>query len=247
MRYLFALTMPILLAKYALSFSSSSKQWIKRHVNDQYVKKSQDQNLRARSSFKLIEIQEKHKFIKPGNRVVDLGAAPGGWTLVAQRLVNEGGKKKGQVVGLDLLPIEPIDGAVLIQGDMTNADVQAAVLQALLLQKAEVVLSDMAPNLSGNKHADHVRSIQLCHEALNFAEKVLVPGGNFLCKYFQGEDDKELHERARKMFEKVKLVKPKASRAESSESYLLAVSHRRETIPKRDSQTNLTSPPEDWY
>ena len=203
--------------------SKSSREWLKRHVNDPYVQRSKKEGWRARSAFKLLEINEKDRFLAPGAVVADLGSAPGGWTQVVVKKVGA----KGKVVAIDLLDMEPVPGSTFLQGDFTTAGGLAAVEAALGGTQADVVLSDMAPNLSGIAISDQARSMALAELARDFALEHLKPGGVFLVKVFQGVGYDEFLRSLREAFDKVVVRKPDASRDESAEQYLLARGPRR--------------------
>lgn len=198
--------------------SASSKNWLRRHVNDPYVQRSRKEGYRARSAYKLIEIDDRDGLLKPGALVVDLGAAPGGWTQV---VVNRVGAT-GRVVAIDLLEMAPVDGAQVIQGDFSAASGLTAVTTALGERRVDVVLSDMAPNLSGIAISDQARVMALAELARDFAVGQLKPAGAFLVKVFQGEGYDEFLRSLRAAFGKVVVRKPDASRGESAELYLLA-------------------------
>ena len=198
--------------------SKSSKQWLKRHVNDPYVQRSKKEGWRSRSAFKLLEIDEKDRFLASGAVIVDLGSAPGGWTQVAVKKTGAGGK----VVAIDLLAMEPVPGATFLQGDFATGAGLAAVEAALAGMQVDVVLSDMAPNLSGIAISDQARSMALAELARDFARERLKPGGVFLVKVFQGVGHDEFLKSLRAAFDKVVVRKPDASRDESAEHYLLA-------------------------
>jgi 23S rRNA (uridine2552-2'-O)-methyltransferase len=202
--------------------SKSSKRWLAEHFNDPYVKMAQQQGLRSRSSFKLLEIQEKYQLVRPGMRIVDLGAAPGGWSELAQSLAG----KSGRVFALDLLPMEPLHDVTIIQGDFTEDDALQMLESELQGEEVDLVLSDMAPNMSGVAAVDQARAMYLAELALNFAQQHLKPGGNFLVKLFQGEGFDGYVKEARSVFSKVQARKPKASRPRSREVYLLARDHQ---------------------
>jgi 23S rRNA (uridine2552-2'-O)-methyltransferase len=206
--------------KTAKKRTIGSQRWLERQLNDPYVRAAQAQGLRSRAAFKLTELDEKYRLLKPGLRVVDLGAAPGGWTQVA---VQRGAT---HVVGLDLLPIDPIAGAILLLGDFQEPAVEAAVLAALA-GPADLVLSDMAPNTTGHNATDHLRIIALAELALDFAVKVLAPGGGFVAKVFQGGTEKALLETLKRHFATVRHAKPPASRKDSAELYVVATGFRR--------------------
>lgn len=198
--------------------SKSSNQWMQEHFDDEYVKKAQAMGYRSRSTFKLVEIQEKDKIIRPGMNVIDLGAAPGGWSDYARKIVG----KKNKVVALDLLAIDPIDGVDFIQGDFRENDVLDELLKVLDGASVDLVMSDMAPNISGNKAMDQPRSVYLGELALDTAQTVLVKGGTFLTKMFQGAGFDEYKKEVEKYFSSVVIRKPKSSRPRSKEVYILA-------------------------
>lgn len=198
--------------------SKSSQQWMQEHFHDEYVKKAQAMGYRSRAVFKLIEIQEKDRIIKPGMNVVDLGAAPGGWSEYVRTLLG----KQDKVVALDLLEIEPISGVDFIQGDFREDEVLARLHEVLNNQPVHLLLSDMAPNMSGNKEVDQPRSLYLGELALDAASAFLVKGGTFLIKMFQGEGFDPFYNQVRQHFNSVVIRKPKASRPRSNEVYILA-------------------------
>ncbi len=198
--------------------SKSSNQWMQEHFQDEYVKKAQAMGLRSRAVFKLMEIQEKDKIIRPDMNVIDLGAAPGGWSEYVRKIVSD----KYKVIGLDLLPIEPIEGVDFIQGDFREDAVLDELYQVLAGQPVHLLLSDMAPNISGNKAIDQPRAIYLGELALDTANTVLTQGGVFLIKMFQGAGFDEFHRQVKALFSSVVIRKPKASRARSNEVYILA-------------------------
>jgi 23S rRNA (uridine2552-2'-O)-methyltransferase len=189
------------------------------HLSDEYVKKAQKEGYRSRAVYKLTEIIEKDKFIKSGDRVLDLGAAPGGWSQVAIKLVG----KKGQVIASDILDIEPIDNVDFLCGDFTQDSVYEKLLELTAGDKIDVVLSDMAPNMSGQLSVDIPKSMYLCELALDMAIKTLSANGTFFIKVFQGVGFDEYVKTCRAAFKKVIIRKPKASRARSKEVYLLAI------------------------
>jgi 23S rRNA (uridine2552-2'-O)-methyltransferase len=197
--------------------STSSKQWLRRHVNDPYVQRSKKEGYRSRSAYKLIEIDERDKVLKPGMLVVDLGAAPGGWSQVAAKRVGP----KGAVVAIDLLPMEPISGVTVLMADFASDEGVDAV-EKNMARKADVVLSDMAPNMSGIAMSDQARSMELAEIARDFAQLHLKAEGVFIVKVFQGAGYDEYLRSLRAMFGKVVARKPASSRGESSEQYLLA-------------------------
>ena len=201
--------------------SLSSKLWLERQLNDPYVARAKREGLRSRAAFKLMEIDDKYRFLKPGARVVDLGAAPGGWSEIAVRRVGP----KGRVVAIDLLDIEPIEGVAFAQLDFTD-DAAPARLKDMLGGPADVVLSDMAANTTGHRRTDHLKIVALVEMAAAFACEVLAPGGAFLAKVFQGGTEGELLATLKRDFATVRHVKPAASRADSAELYLLATGFR---------------------
>jgi len=198
--------------------SKSSNQWMQEHFDDEYVKKAQAMGYRSRSTFKLVEIQEKDKIIRSGMNIIDLGAAPGGWSDYARKIVG----KKNKVIGLDLLAIDPIEGVDFIQGDFREDAVLDELMRVLDGAPVDLVMSDMAPNISGNKAMDQPRSIYLAELALDTAQTVLTSGGTFLIKMFQGAGFDEYKKEVTKCFTSVMIRKPKSSRARSKEVYILA-------------------------
>ncbi|MCG7934546.1 MAG: 23S rRNA (uridine(2552)-2'-O)-methyltransferase RlmE [Candidatus Thiodiazotropha taylori] len=198
--------------------SKSSRKWLDRHFNDTYVKQAQKAGYRSRAAFKLLEIQEKDKLIKPGMKVVDLGAAPGGWSQIARDLVGE----KGQVFALDILPMDPIAGVEFIQGDFRETEPLESLRNLLDGAAIDLVISDMAPNVTGMASVDQPRSIYLCELALDFARETLKPGGGFVVKVFQGEGFDDFLREVRSSFGRVVSRKPDSSRAKSREVYLVA-------------------------
>lgn len=207
--------------------SHSSKQWLRRHVNDPYVQRSKREGYRSRSAYKLTEIDERDKLLRPGQVIVDLGAAPGGWSQVAAKRAGRNGK----VVAIDLLELEPISGVTAIQADFGSDAGLEAVQAALEGGKADLVLSDMAPNLSGIAVSDQARSMHLAEIARDFALLHLKPEGAFLVKIFQGAGYDEYLKSLRQAFRKVVVRKPAASRDESAEQYLLARGLRDASAP----------------
>jgi 23S rRNA (uridine2552-2'-O)-methyltransferase len=191
---------------------------MQEHFDDEYVKKAQAMGYRSRSTFKLVEIQEKDKILKAGMNVIDLGAAPGGWSEYAKKIVG----KKNKVVALDLLAIDPIEGVDFIQGDFREEEILNELYQVLDGAPVGLVMSDMAPNISGNKAMDQPRSIYLAELALDTAQTVLTKGGCFLIKLFQGTGFDQYKKEVEKYFTKVVIRKPKSSRARSNEVYILA-------------------------
>ena len=205
------------------SRSKSSRQWLKDHFDDAYVKQAQKEGFRSRAAYKLLEIQQRDHILKHGMRVVDLGAAPGGWSQVATRLIGS----SGQVIALDLLPVDPMAHMEFIQGDFTEQSVLDKLLQVLENKEVDLVMSDMAPNISGIKAVDQPRSMYLAELALDLAQNVLCKNGSFLIKVFQGAEFDNYIRLLRSSFEKVVTRKPKASRSNSREVYLLARGYHR--------------------
>ncbi|HFC54357.1 MAG TPA: 23S rRNA (uridine(2552)-2'-O)-methyltransferase RlmE [Gammaproteobacteria bacterium] len=201
--------------------SKSSSRWLREHFDDHYVKRARQDGFRCRASYKLLEIQQRDGLLGPGMTVVDLGAAPGGWSQLAARLV--GGA--GRVVALDILPMDPLPGVEFIQGDFRGQGVYELLLDRLAGRPADLVLSDMAPNITGVKAVDQPRAIYLAELALDFARNVLRPGGDLLVKTFEGEGMEGLRSELRGSFRKVVTRKPAASRPRSREVYLLARNH----------------------
>ena len=201
----------------------SSKRWLERQLNDPYVARARADGYRSRAAYKLIELDKKFHVLKSGKCVVDLGAAPGGWTQVAVQRCG-----KGNVVGLDLLEVEPIVGATLMQQDFMADEAVPALLDALGGRRVDVVLSDMAANASGQPSLDHLRIMALCETALDFAYQVLAEGGCFICKVLQGGTERELLAGMKQRFTTVKHAKPPASRKGSAEAYVVAMGYRGE-------------------
>jgi len=198
--------------------SKSSNQWMQEHFSDEYVKKAKALGYRSRATFKLIEIIEKDKFIQSGMNVVDLGAAPGGWSEYVRKIIG----KKQKVVALDILDIDPIEGVDFIQGDFRDNEVYEQLNRVLDGAPIDVVISDMAPNLSGNKAIDQPSAMYLCELALETAQAILVKEGAFLVKVFQGVGFEAFKKQVDASFAKVIIRKPKSSRARSNEVYILA-------------------------
>jgi 23S rRNA (uridine2552-2'-O)-methyltransferase len=205
--------------------TQSSKQWLERQLNDPYVAAAKREGYRSRAAYKLEEIADKYGFLKPDSVVVDLGAAPGGWSQIAvKRVKAEDGR--GAVVALDILPFDPIPGAITLLQDFSEPVAESRLLEALGGRRADAVLSDMAAPTTGHRATDHLRIMGLAEEALDFALKVLAPGGAFLAKVFQGGSEKHLLDVLKRDFATVRHLKPKASRAESPELYVLATGFR---------------------
>lgn len=205
--------------KTADTKSMSSQQWIKRQLSDKWSERARAEGWRSRAVFKLMEIDDRFRLIKPGSRVIDLGAAPGGWVQLALK------RGARAVVGVDLLPIEPIPGAELIQADFTHPGVDRQMIE-LLGGPPDVVLSDMAHNTIGHRQTDHLKIIALIEIAADFAIRTLKPGGSFVTKNFQGGDAGGVLARLRDAFETVKYVKPESSRKDSAEVFLVAMNRR---------------------
>jgi 23S rRNA (uridine2552-2'-O)-methyltransferase len=203
----------------------ASTRWLQRQLSDPYVEEAKRRGYRSRAAFKLIEMDDKYRFLKPGMTVLDLGAAPGGWSQIAAERVRsvEG---KGQVLAVDLSPIEPLPGVHVLAQDVSAEDAPGTIRAALRGGRADVVMSDMAAPATGHRATDHLRVVALVEAALDLAEDVLAPGGTFLAKVFQGGAEHELLARLKRSFAKVIHVKPKASRPESPEVYVLATGFR---------------------
>ncbi|WP_353859627.1 RlmE family RNA methyltransferase [Azospirillum formosense] len=210
--------------KSAAKRTTSSARWLERHLNDPYVHEATKRGFRSRAAFKLLQLDEKFHLLGPGKRVVDLGAAPGGWTQVAVDKVQTG-REGWKVVGLDILPMDPVPGATTMQADFLEEGA-AERLKEALGGPADVVLSDMAAPTIGHQSTDHLRIMALAEAAYDFAEEVLAPGGAFVAKLFQGGAERSLLERLKRDFATVRHAKPPASRAESSETYVVATGFR---------------------
>jgi 23S rRNA (uridine2552-2'-O)-methyltransferase len=189
--------------------AKSSKEWLRRHVSDPYVRKAQKEGYRSRAAYKLLEIDQKHSLLKPGMTVLDLGAAPGGWSQVAVQNVMPGGR----VIAVDILEVAPISGVTVLKGDFRQVSIE---------ERADVVLSDVSPNLSGIPNVDQARLLELALAAIEVCAKLLKRDGVFVVKAFHGEAFDELRERLEAVFKRVKVVKPSASRGESAETYVVA-------------------------
>lgn len=212
--------------KTARGRKTSSTRWLQRQLNDPYVKRAKAEGYRGRAAFKILELDEKYRFLVPGARVVDLGCAPGGWCQVAVKRVNalgeKSGKKVGTVLGVDLQEVEPIAGADIHQLNFLDDDADELV-KGWLGGQADVVMSDMAAASSGHKQTDHLRIITLCETAAYFAFDVLAPGGTFVAKVLAGGTEAELQKLLRLKFDKVYNVKPPSSRSDSSEKFVVAL------------------------
>ena len=198
--------------------TKSSNQWLQRHVKDPFVRKARAEGYRSRAAYKLIEINDRERFLGPGARVVDLGAAPGGWAQVAAQKVAPGGR----VIAVDLLEIAPISSVTVLRGDCRDPAIQAQLVEGLGGHKADVVLSDLSPNISGIASADQARAAELVQMAMDFCRERLQREGVFLVKVFQGGEFAGLLKELKSMFREVRTLKPAASREESRETYLLA-------------------------
>lgn len=205
--------------------TASSRRWLERQLSDPYVARARSEGYRSRAAYKLIELDERFHLFARGQRVVDLGAAPGGWTQVAVERVGAEPGGPGHVVAIDVLPMDPVPGAIVLTHDFMAADAPD-LLRAALGGPADVVLSDMAAPATGHTATDHLRIMALCEVALDFAESVLAPGGSFVAKVLRGGTERTLYERLRRDFAKVRHAKPPASRAESAESYVVATGFR---------------------
>ncbi|MDO8954056.1 MAG: 23S rRNA (uridine(2552)-2'-O)-methyltransferase RlmE [Gammaproteobacteria bacterium] len=202
--------------------TKSSQSWLKEHFKDPYVKKSWADGYRSRAAYKLLEIQKKDRILKQGMKVVDLGAAPGSWAQIAANLIG----KNGVLVGLDILPIEPMANATFIQGDFKDEAVYQQLTDLLKAEKVDVVLSDMAPNMSGNKDVDQYQAMYLIELAVDFSRQNLKVGGSLLMKVFSGVGFDDLIKQMRQEYEKVVIRKPDASRDRSREIYVLGLGFR---------------------
>ncbi|MBC9072175.1 23S rRNA (uridine(2552)-2'-O)-methyltransferase RlmE [Thauera sp. CAU 1555] len=202
--------------------TKTSKAWMQEHVNDTFVQQAKARGYRSRAAFKLAEIDDRDRLLRPGAVVVDLGAAPGSWSQVAVQRIGA----KGRVFALDLLPVEPIPGVEFLQGDFTDDAVAEQFEASLQGAAVDLVMSDMAPNMSGVPTVDQARSIHLCELALDFAARHLKPGGNIVVKVFQGEGFDELRRQMQEVFRSVQVRKPKASRDRSAEVYLLGTGRK---------------------
>ena len=201
--------------------TKSSRRWLHRHFSDSYVQRARTEGYRSRAAFKLLEIQEKDRILAPGMRVLDLGAAPGGWSQAAARIIGP----RGWIVALDLLPMEPLPEVAFVQGDFRDEASLAELRRTLEGEAVDAVLSDMAPNMSGNHAVDQPRMIYLCELALDLAKELLNPGGSLVVKTFHGEGFEGFHKEMRASFRRVASRKPKSSRARSRELYLVATGY----------------------
>jgi 23S rRNA (uridine2552-2'-O)-methyltransferase len=210
--------------KTARSRSPSSTAWLQRQLNDPYVAEAKRRGYRSRAAFKLLELDERFHLLRSGQRIVDLGAAPGGWTQVAVARAMPG-ETEARVVGIDLLPMEPVPGATIFEGDFL-AEGAPERLRDAIGGGADLVLSDMAANTTGHTPTDHLRIMGLAEAAYDFASEILAPGGAFVCKLFQGGAEREFLDRLKRDFRAVRHAKPPASRADSAETYLVATGFR---------------------
>lgn len=195
-----------------------STRWYNEKKKEHFYKKAKKEGYRARSAFKLKQIQEKFSIIKKGDTVVDLGAAPGSWSQIAEEIVGD----EGRVIGIDISPIKPPKNVEFIRGDMTKEDTLERLMESLNNKKVDAVLSDMSPDITGNYSVDHARSIYLCKKALNTADKILRKSGNFVCKAFDGEHLNNFLKEVKEVFSNVQQFSPPASRKRSSEIYIVA-------------------------
>ncbi len=201
--------------------SKSSEEWLKEHFDDEFVVRAQQEGYRSRATYKLLEINEKDKLLKRGMTVVDLGAAPGGWSQITADIVGD----DGMVVALDILPMDALPGVEVLQGDFQDEEVFNRLLATLDGRPVDIVMSDMAPNMSGMRSIDQPKAMYLCELTLDLARNVLKPGGNMLLKLFQGEGSDAFIKECRKSFRKIVIRKPAASRARSREVYVLALNY----------------------
>jgi 23S rRNA (uridine2552-2'-O)-methyltransferase len=210
--------------KTARKRTLSSQKWLERQLNDPYVARAKREGYRSRAAYKLLELDDKYHLLKPGQRVVDLGAAPGGWSQIAAKRVDSA-TGKGRVVGIDLLPIDALPGVDFIQLDFLDESAPQTLVERLG-GPADIVMSDMAANTTGHKKTDHLRIMGLAEAAIQFAREILAPGGAFIAKVFQGGTEGQLLADLKRDFTAVRHVKPAASRADSSELYVLATGFR---------------------
>lgn len=199
----------------------SSQRWLKRHLADPYVAKSKQEGYRSRAAYKLLELDSKFRFLKPGSVIVDLGNAPGGWSQVAVQ------KKSSFIMGIDLIPVKPLQGAVFVTGDFTNEVEQGRLIALLGGRQVDVVLSDIAPNTTGMKDIDSLRLVGILEEVISFSDQILKTGGTLVMKVFDGSTVQGMMTDLKKKFSSVKHVKPPASRKESKEFYLVAQGYRK--------------------
>ncbi|USD64780.1 23S rRNA (uridine(2552)-2'-O)-methyltransferase RlmE [Vibrio sp. SCSIO 43136] len=202
--------------------SASSSRWLKEHFDDKYANEARKKGYRSRAIFKIEEIQEKDKLLKPGQTVVDLGAAPGGWSQFAAKVVGD----QGKIIACDILPMDPIAGVAFLQGDFREESVLDALLERIQPDMVDVVMSDMAPNIAGNNSVDQPRAMYLVELALDMCRQVLAPNGSFVVKVFQGEGFDQYVKECREMFKVVKIRKPDSSRARSREVFVVATGYK---------------------
>lgn len=214
---------------------ASSRAWLERQLNDPYVRQSKLDGYRSRAAYKLIEMDDRYKLLRPGLRIVDLGAAPGGWTQVAVQRVGSA-TSEGRVVAIDYLPVDPIPGSTILELDFLD-DTAPGRLLAALDGDPDIILSDMAAPTTGHRRTDHLRTMHLCEVAADFALRVLKPGGHFLTKTFQGGTENELLAMLKRHFTSVHHVKPPASREDSVELYLLAKGFKGRRLGEADADT----------
>lgn len=212
--------------KRARGRTNSQRAWLERQLNDPYVAEAKRAGYRSRSAFKLIEIDDRFALLKPGGRVVDLGAAPGGWSQVAAFRV-KAAEGQGRVAAIDIHDVEPIAGVSVIKQDFLEPDAPAAILAALGGERADAVVSDMATHATGHRQTDHLQIMALCEAALDFAIDVLAPGGSFVCKVLRGGTEASLLAQMKTHFTQVRHFKPPASRRDSAELYVIATGFRR--------------------
>ena len=205
--------------------SVSSKAWLERQLNDPYVGEAKRRGYRSRSAFKLIELDDKYHFLKPGGRIVDLGAAPGGWSQVAAER-SKAGEGRGKVVAIDIHGMEPVAGVTILKQDFLADDAPRLLIDALAGEKADAVLSDMAAHATGHRQTDHLKIMALADAAWDFARLVLKPGGTFLAKVLRGGTERQLLDRMKQDFSEIRHVKPRASREDSAELFVLAQGFR---------------------
>jgi len=217
--------------------SKSSHRWLRDHEDDEFVKRARVEGYRSRSSYKLLEINDKFRLLKPGNCVIDLGSTPGGWSQVAVQNVG----RKGQIIALDILEMDEIDGVSFIFGDFTEEEPFRQLLRAVKDRPVDLVISDMAPNLSGMKQIDQPRSAYLVELAIQLCDEVLRRGGNFVAKCFEGEGIGEIRQSFRQRFHKVVNFKPRASRGKSREVYVIGLEHINEPEMQGFSQQSTAT------
>jgi 23S rRNA (uridine2552-2'-O)-methyltransferase len=218
--------------KTAKKRKNSSKEWLVRQLNDPYVSKAKIDGYRSRSAYKLLEINEKFKLLKAGIKIVDLGAAPGGWSQVASKIIKSNElASSGTIIAVDLLEIQPIPGVFCLQNDFYDKKAQETIIE-MLEGEADIVMSDMAANTTGHATTDHIRTLDLCEHALEFALKILKPNGHFIAKIFRGGAENTVLDRVKRNFHIVKHFKPSASRQESVEVYLIALNRKNIVTPK---------------